>query len=402
MLARTATWIFAIVIAIPALPRRPTARVHRAAAQAASCQITNGGFETGTFSGWSQFGDTSSTGVITSGPAARPLTEARTRAALVPPARPAASARPSRPVLGDLVLISFWYAATDATNSFSAVFDGQTIVSYTNDTAHTSWTQYTARLLVASANPTLTFTFYNPPSYDYLDDVGMCVIPGCGGACAGSGTCGVANGGFETGGIQGWTLSGGASASNVLPGGHTGDFAFAYGSATSSGEIMQTVPASAGEMVNISFWYKAEGSNNIFEASFDGHTLVSLVNDTTHTSWTQFSYSVQSTSTNPTLSFAFSNSTDHDYLDDVSACVTQDCGAACPAGSSCIATNGSFESGSFSGWSQFGDFSACLVYSGHTSRRLCAPRGSLRRRVSGPQQHRAASPRPSRRAPATP
>ena len=70
---------------------------------------------------------------------------------------------------GDMVTISFWYAAAGGTNSFDCTFDNASLVSFTNDTAHTAWTQFTFGPLTVSANnPTLAFTFYNPPSWDDL------------------------------------------------------------------------------------------------------------------------------------------------------------------------------------------------------------------------------------------
>ncbi len=153
------------------------------AAGLAQGQVTNGNFETGNFSGWTQFGDTSYTGVqagtVHSGTWA---TEAGPTGA-IGGIQQVLSATP-----GQQMLIEFWYQALGDENSFTASVGGQVLVSFINDTAHTSWTHFSYGIAAPTANPILKFEFFNPPSYDYLDDVTV-VIGALGACCLPDGSC---------------------------------------------------------------------------------------------------------------------------------------------------------------------------------------------------------------------
>src|SRR5207237_1409749 len=95
-----------------------------------------------------------------------------------------------------------------AQNSFTAAFGGSNLVAYFNDTAHTAWTPYSFTVAAAANNPVLEFIFYNPPAFDYLDDVSVCISPACRGVCVGGSPCESINSGFETGLFAGWTQFG--------------------------------------------------------------------------------------------------------------------------------------------------------------------------------------------------
>jgi len=114
---------------------------------------------------------------------------------------------------------------------------------------------------------------------------------------------------------------------------HSGNFHAVFGPIGSTGGIQQVIPAQAGDSVAIGFWYRADPNfTNSFSADFDGHNLVSYVNDASHTSWTQYTFTVTVGANNPTLSFTFRNDPAYDHLDDVTACVTP--------GNHCCWTNG--------------------------------------------------------------
>ena len=325
-------------------------------ASGSSCGALNGGFETGSFAGWTQFGGVNFTDVESF------LVHGGGEAGQFGPSTPGGISQVIPANVGDVVTISFWYQAnSDGNDSFSAAFDGQTLVSFTNDAAHPSWTQFTFAVVSTSSNPTLCFTLFNPPSYDYLDDVSACITPKCGNDCGPGSACKVVDGGFETGGFTQWPQFGDTGATGVFSGTfqgltpHTGTFAADFGPTGGVGGVSQVISANAGDEVTITFWYAALGSDNSFSATLGSLPLVSFTNDTAHTTWSPSTFQVIAPSNNPTLTFSFFNPPTWDFLDDVSVCVTPNCGAVCGNGSSCGSSNGGFETASFAEWTQFGD-----------------------------------------------
>jgi hypothetical protein len=161
---------------------------------AAGCTIVNGDFETGDFSGWTQVGDTSFTTVWTNlsddgVTAPHGGTHGAEFGAGPPNGGGIQQTIPAH--VGDHVTLGFWYAVPGgAPNLFRAEFDGQTLVTFTDDTATPVWTHFTYNVTVANANPALTFTFYNVPSWTNLDDVTVCISPATGsGTCCRGATC---------------------------------------------------------------------------------------------------------------------------------------------------------------------------------------------------------------------
>ena len=130
--------------------------------------IVNGGFETGDFTGWTQFGDTSFTSVLSSGSHGGtyhgqfgPLTPGGIQQAL------------TGVTAGQSLFIGFWYYAGNvATGDFMSAAIGN-ITFFNVTSAPTGWTQFTTTLIAPSNNPMLTFTFQNNPSYWHIDDIGM-------------------------------------------------------------------------------------------------------------------------------------------------------------------------------------------------------------------------------------
>ena len=308
------------------------------------CGASNDGFETGSFAGWAQSGDTSFTAVATGTFDNELAPHGGTYAAHFGPNVGVGHLSQMIPAsVGDYVTISFWYAAFGNNNSFSAVFDGSSLVGYTNDTAHTAWTHYTFTATSTSNNPTISFNFTNPPDYTYLDDITICVAPACQSACGPGSSCGLANGGFESGSFGRWAHSGETDRMGVYTGSqfgvgtHSGSAA-AFFDAPLQNSITQTVAANAGDEVVITFWYQAFSTSNSFSASFGGNTLLTLTNDTAHDAWTQFVFPVVAPVNNPSLTFTVSNFPGATYLDDVSACVTSH--GVCCRGATCNASVG--------------------------------------------------------------
>jgi N-acetylneuraminic acid mutarotase len=136
------------------------------------------------------------------------------------------------------------------------------------------------------------------------------------------------NGDFETGSFSGWTQSGDlgfTSVSTTDP--HSGTFSAQLGP-LSEGFLDQTIATVVGQTYTVDFWlaqgfFGGTGPND-FSASFAGVTIVSLVNEGV-LPYTHYTMDIAATSTSSNLHFAFSNSPDYWFLDDV--CVTASTGA---------------------------------------------------------------------------
>ena len=140
------------------------------------------------------------------------------------------------------------------------------------------------------------------------------------------------NGGFETGNFSGWTQFGNGGFTSVQGGGveHTGSYGAFFGPVGSVGGIQQTIAASIGDVVTVSFWlHTFAGGTNFFSAVFDGATLMSVSNRATTLNYTQFTFAgITVMNNNPTLSFSFRHDPGYHFLDDVS--VQTDDGPAVP------------------------------------------------------------------------
>ena len=151
-------------------------RIHQltwAAIAAAGCAvaaqgqiIVNGDFETGDFSGWTEFGDTGFNGVWDGFPHGGvysgffgPLTSGGISQALNAHA-------------GDRLVVSFWILNEDGStpNSCVVTLDNQPVFSAT-DYLPTDYQLVTATITVTHEAPVLSFTFYDEPYYLDVDDI---------------------------------------------------------------------------------------------------------------------------------------------------------------------------------------------------------------------------------------
>lgn len=142
-----------------------------AAASAQAAIITNGGFETGSFAGWTQSGNTRSTSVSSN------YEHTGTYGAKLGPVTTAGSlSQTFSTEVGGLYALSYWLEVTNIggfkPNSFSTKVGDNVLFSGT-DISTQLYKQYTYDFVAAAAQTTLTFSFRHDPAYFGLDDVSV-------------------------------------------------------------------------------------------------------------------------------------------------------------------------------------------------------------------------------------
>lgn len=146
-----------------------------AAGTAQANLVVNGGFETGTFSGWTQSGNTAFNGVFCPGPTSANVAAGNCAAFFGPIGSTGGISQTLSTVVGQTYEIKFSLQADGfEPSSFSALFGGQTLVNLTNPLA----LNYQAFDLFATATSTstvLAFNFRDDPSFLFLDAVDVTV-----------------------------------------------------------------------------------------------------------------------------------------------------------------------------------------------------------------------------------
>ena len=151
------------------------------ASTAAGAAIINGGFETGNFSGWTQFGDTSFTGVVdVSGttPGNPSPVESGTFAASFGPATPGGIFQSVTTTPGTTYTVLFGLQAerdvlgVATPNSFAFSWAGTPRLSLVNSPAF-AYHDFSFNLLATAATTDLRFTFTNAPAFWDLDNVSV-------------------------------------------------------------------------------------------------------------------------------------------------------------------------------------------------------------------------------------
>jgi hypothetical protein len=243
--------------------------------------ISNGGFETGSFSGWTTSG--AATSIVSSG--AHSGTYAA-RAGSTSPTNGSSNIAQTFTVTAGDATLSFWYNVTCpdtvtydwATATLKNNTTGTTTTPLAKTCVSISGWKRVATPVVAGDSYTLTMISHDDsyaadPTHTLFDDVSL----------APAAPNPISNGGFETGSFSGWTTSG-AATSIVSSGAHSGTYAARAGSTSptnGSSTIAETFTAAAGDS-KLSFWYNVTCPDAV---SYDWATAT-LKNNTTATTTT--------------------------------------------------------------------------------------------------------------------
>ena len=144
------------------------------------CQnlVVNGGFETGSFSSWTQFGSTGFSSVVTSGDSSIAAPEG-TRYAKMGPTSSGGIFQNITTIVGAVYQISYTLHAgldNDRRRTFTATFGSTTapttLESLTNPSLF-AFTTRTFQFVATSTTSQVRFTFENDPDYWRLDNVSV-------------------------------------------------------------------------------------------------------------------------------------------------------------------------------------------------------------------------------------
>ncbi len=132
--------------------------------------LINGGFETGDFTGWTQFGNTGFTGVI--GPSTAP-DGGNYMAYFGPIGSPGGISQDVATTPGTRYTVSFYLMNDGGTpSSYKADFGGNVLVSEVNPGLF-GWTHFSYTVLAAANTSVTDLTFQQNPAYFYLDNVSV-------------------------------------------------------------------------------------------------------------------------------------------------------------------------------------------------------------------------------------
>ena len=136
--------------------------------------VTNGDFETGNFSGWTQWGDTGATGVGSAStlPAGGSVHGGTYAAYFGPTGSLGGIYQDLNTTTGVNYTLTFWLAHPYTSSGTEwTVSAGGTTLTDVHDAANFGYTQFTFTFTATSTTTRLQFGFLEPPSYFFLDDV---------------------------------------------------------------------------------------------------------------------------------------------------------------------------------------------------------------------------------------
>jgi hypothetical protein len=127
--------------------------------------VTNGGFETGNFSGWTQFGNTGATGVTTTFNGVAPF-EGSFQGAFGPVGSTGGIFQTLATGIGQ----AYSY-------SFSAAINNILVPPTLSNAGRFGYTTYSGTFTATSLSTDLRFTFRQDPAYYYVDAVSVAAVP---------------------------------------------------------------------------------------------------------------------------------------------------------------------------------------------------------------------------------
>jgi Bacterial Ig-like domain len=137
--------------------------------------VTNGGFETGTFSGWTQAGDTRFTRVLTGTPDGITI-HSGAHAAQIGQSGPSFLSQNLTTTVGGSYTLKFWlshpFSDLGTGTEWLVRVGGNTLMDV-HDAGLSVYTQLTFTVTATSSTTTLQFGFVEPSNYFYLDDVSV-------------------------------------------------------------------------------------------------------------------------------------------------------------------------------------------------------------------------------------
>jgi hypothetical protein len=269
--------------------------------------LTNGGFETGDFSGWNRSGNPSYA-IVGNGPLVNRSGSFGASFGAIGSLGYISQQVATFP--GHPYLVSLWLDSADGKtpNEFSASWNGQYLADMTNLPA-TGWTNMHFTVPGAGALSTLQLGFRDDPSSLSLDEVSVLPVPI------------LQNGGFEFGDFTGWTTSGNfgfcsvtTNQSYIVAGFYGGQF----GPVGTPGYISQVVSTVPGQTYQLAFRLNLPSgqTNTQFSVSWNGETLTDVTNPAP-TGWKSHGFFMTQTTTNSTLQFGFRDDSSYMGIDEI-------------------------------------------------------------------------------------
>ena len=138
--------------------------------------VTNGGFETGSFSGWTGTGNTVFNGVTCPGPGAT-VHGGNCAAFFGPVGSTGGISQNLATTPGTTYRIDFFFLPDGGNpSSFSATFGGTTLISLTNPPAG-PYQEFSFDVIATLSSTALAFNFRDDPGFLFLDDVSVNAVP---------------------------------------------------------------------------------------------------------------------------------------------------------------------------------------------------------------------------------